>query len=364
MRSKTRVVLGLLMVAALLAGSLQGADSTAGLTQGTADLKSAGALAFGPNGILFVGDPRGAAIFAIDTDDRPSSPANGELKVNGIDEKVAGLLGTTAKEILINALAVNPLSGDAYLSVSRGKGPDAAPAIVRVNRSGKVSEVSLKGVKFAKASLPNATSNEKQRALAITGLAYVKGTVYVAGLSNEDWASNLRAIPFPFKDADRGTGIEIWHGAHGKFETKSPIRTFVPYDIAGETNLLAAYTCTPLVKIPVSQLKAGERLKGTTVAELGNRNNPLDMVAYQKDGKDYILIANSSRGIMKVTMEGIDKAKPITQAIGGGGTAGQSYETIKDLKGVDHMAKLDKGHALLLQRGEGGSLSLVSIPLP
>ena len=45
-------------------------------------------------------------------------------------------------------------------------------------------------------------------------------------------------------------------------ETKAPVRTFVAYDIGGETNLLAAYTCTPLVKFPVSQLKVGEKIKG------------------------------------------------------------------------------------------------------
>jgi len=360
MLPKTRVALGLLLALAVLAGSLQGADSTTGLTKGTPDLKMAGALAFGPNGILFVGDPLSAAIFAIDTGDRPSSPATGELKVNGIDEKIAGLLGTTAKELIINKLAVNPLSGEAYLSVSRGKGPTASPAIVRVNRQGKVTELPLKDVLFSKTTIPNA--NEKTRTEAITGLAYVNGKVYVAGLSNEQFASNLRVIPFPFTAADRGTSVEIFHGAHGKLETRSPIRTFVPYDIAGETNLLAAYTCTPLVKFPVSQLKAGEHVKGTTVAELGSGNRPLDMIVYQKGGKDYLLMANSKHGILKVSTEGIDKATAITKPIKG--TAGQSFEAIKDMKGVLQLDKLDKEHALVLQRGDDGALSLVTLTLP
>jgi peptide-methionine (R)-S-oxide reductase len=30
---------------------------------------------------------------------------------------------------------------------------------------------------------------------------------------------------------------------------------------------MAAYTCTPLVKIPVADLKAGAKVKGTTIAE-------------------------------------------------------------------------------------------------
>ena len=34
--------------------------------------------------------------------------------------------------------------------------------------------------------------------------------------------------PFPFKTADNGTSVEIYHGAHGQFETRSPVRTFVP----------------------------------------------------------------------------------------------------------------------------------------
>src|SRR5439155_26701410 len=133
----------------------------------------------------------------------------------------------------------------------------------------------------------------------------------------------LRSIPFPFKDADKGASVEIYHGAHGKFETQSPVRTFVAYDIDGETNLLAAYTCTPLVKIPVAELKPGAHVKGTTVAELGNRNRPLDMVVFKKDGKDYILMANSSRGVMKITTDNIDKIRGIDQPISG--TAGLTY---------------------------------------
>src|SRR5439155_24342555 len=125
----------------------------------------------------------------------------------------------------------------------------------------------------------------------------------------------LRSIPFPFKDADKGASVEIYHGAHGKFETQSPVRTFVAYDIDGETNLLAAYTCTPLVKIRVAELKPGAHVKGTTVAELGNRNRPLDMIVYQKDGKDYVLMSNNSRGLMKISLVDLDKTQGINKPV-------------------------------------------------
>ncbi len=352
---------------ALCACSLQAAALTDSLAKGTPDAKSLGALAFGPEGILFVGDARGAAIFAIDTGDRPAKPSNATLKIEGIDQKIASLLGTSPKEITVNDVAVNPLSGNAYVTVARGKSPTSPCVLLRVDRTGKLDEVVLKDVKFAKAVLPKASDNKRQE--AITQIQYVKGRVLVAGLANEEFASRLRSIPFPFEKADEGAGIRIYHGAHGKYEggkneTAAPIRTFVPYDIAGDTYILAAYTCTPLVKIPVSALKPGAQVQGVTVAELGNRNRPLDMIVYQKDGKDFILMANSSRGIMKVTTENVDKIAGITEPVRGGGKAGLTYDTIEAWKGVEHLAKADAGQALLMIRTPTGSLNLETAALP
>jgi hypothetical protein len=192
----------------------------------------------------------------------------------------------------------------------------------------------------------------------------VDGRVIVAGLSNEEFSSRLLAIPFPFSETGKGTSIEIYHGAHGRFETKSPVRTFVPFKIAGEQHILASYTCTPLVKFPVSDLKPGTHVKGTTVAELGNRNRPLDMIVYQKGGKDFLLLANSSRGVMKISTEGIGKAESITEPVKDGGTRGQTYDTIGELKGIIQLDSLDKENALVLVQTEGGSQNLQSIALP
>jgi hypothetical protein len=365
---RSRTVVAALCAAVLLAGAANAAEKklTTSLTKGTPDLKQAGALAFAPEGILLVGDSIGAAVFAIDTGDGLETPPGGAIKVEGINEKIAGLLGTEAKQMRINDLAVNPLSGIAFLSVTRGQGKDALPVLIRVHPSGNITELSLKDVKFAKSALPNPpdASKAQQRVDTITSLAYADGKVYVAGLSNEEFSSKLRAIPFPFSDADKGTSVEIWHGAHGRFETNSPVRTFLAYKINNETNLLAAYTCTPLVKFPVSDLKPGAKIKGTTIAELGNMNRPIDMIVYEKGGKNYILMANSARGVMKVTTENIDKVEPVTTPIRGGGTAGLTYETIKDLKGVLQLAKLDKEHALILVDKGSGTQNLETIDLP
>jgi hypothetical protein len=365
---RSRTVVAALCAAALLAGAANAADKSLlnSLKAGTPDLKQAGALAFAPEGILLVGDTTSAAIFAIDTGDRPAKPADGGIKVEGVNQKIAGMVGADVKQVKINDLAVNPMSGNAYLSVTRGQGKDAMPVLLRVKQSGDIEELPLKDVKFAKAALPNPpdANRAQQRVDTITSLAFADGKVYVAGLSNEEFSSKLRAIPFPFTEADKGTSIEIYHASHNRVETNSPIRTFVPYKIKDETNLLAAYTCTPLVKVPVSDLKPGEKVKGTTIAELGNMNRPLDMIVYQKDGKDYILMANSARGVMKVPTEGMGTAKAVTEPVRGGGKAGVPYETIEGLKGVLQLAKLDKGHALILVDKGGGALNLETIDLP
>ncbi len=135
------------------------------------------------------------------------------------------------------------------------------------------------------------------------------------------------------------------------------------YRIQNEPYLLAAYTCTPLVKVPVADLKAGAHVKGKTIAELGNRNRPLDMIVYQKDGKDFILLTNNSRGVMKIRTEGADSTEPITQPVRGGGTKGLGYDTIAGLKGVVQMDQLDDRHAVILT-DTNGTIDLDTIELP
>jgi hypothetical protein len=327
---------------------------------GKVELKSAGALAIGPDGILFVGDSVGGKIVALDVDDAASKSGGSSVEIKGVNEKIAAMLGTTADQILIQDIVVSPVSKSVYIAVSRGRGTDAAAVILRATPAGKLSEISLGNIKHQEVALSDQPQQERQRVETITQLKYVDHKVYVAGLSNEEFSSSLRAIPFPFNSADKGAAIEIFHGSHGRFETNAPVRTFVPYEINGEKAILAAYTCTPLVRIPISELKPGNKVKGTTIAELGAGNKPLDMIVYSKDGKNYILMANSRRGVMKLTADHLESYKPITAHTE---ITGVPYETIASLKGVQQLDKFDDAKALVLM-GEGASLDLVTVPLP
>jgi len=207
---------------------------------------------------------------------------------------------------------------------------------------------------------PPAASTNGRQVETVTAIAYIDGNVIVAGLSNEEFSSTLRSIPFPFNGAVKGAGIQIYHGSHGRFETAAPVRTFIPYEIDHQKAILAAYTCTPLVKIQVSQLKPGAKVEGTTIAELGAGNRPIDMMVYEKDGKHFILMANSSRGVMKLNAENLESYKAITAHTE---ATGVPYETISALKDVQRLKKYDDGTALLLQ-GTAGSMDLRTIALP
>jgi hypothetical protein len=350
----------LLAAAAVLA--LATAGPAAEPTKGTPELKSAAALAFGPNGVMFVGDPLAATVFAIETGD--TQPAGDKpVDIERIDGKLAGALGVSEKEVRVTDVKVNPASGNVYLAVARGTGA-GTPAIFKVTRGGALEAMPLKDVTYSKVAIPNPyepkAKDRSTRMDTITGMAFLDGRLFIAGLSNEDFASTLRAIPYPFREADKGAGIEIFHGAHGRLETHAPIKAFAPYKIGGEDHIMASYTCTPLVKIPVKELKPGARVKGVTIAELGNQNQPLDMIVYTKDGKDYLLTANTRHGVLKIPTTEFASAAPITARTD---VAGVKAEKIDALQNVIQVDKLDDGRMIIITRTDAG-LDLKTVPLP
>jgi hypothetical protein len=328
-------------------------------------LQSIGPLAIGPSGTLYVADPQAASIFALDLAAQ-SAGAPGTKDIDGIDGKIAAMLGTAANQITIADLKVDPKTHNSYIAVMRGQGPAAAPALLRVDGAGKIDLISLDGVKFSSVALPNAPDanpgGRSNRSQSITNLAFNNGKVYVAGLSNEEFASKLWSIGYPFTSADRGTSVEIFHGSHGQLETRSPVYTFIPYTANGEQDLIAAYLCTPLVRFPVSSLQAGAKVRGTTIAELGAGNRPIDMIVYKKDGSEFLLMSNTSRGVMKIPTKDFGTNTAITTPIQG--TAGIAYETIASMTGVQQMDLLDATHSVVVAKTSAGALNLQAVALP
>ena len=332
-----------------------------GLEVGTPDIKSVGPLAFGPEGILFVGDNVGAAIFAIDVGDGDTAHEELSINVDKLDTSLAAFLGCSRDDVSIRDMTVHPSSQNVYLSVRRGSGEATVPVLIKVGSDGTLSEVPLEDVPFSQTLIEDApaeddprSGRERLRTVTVTDMAYVDGVLLVAGASNEEFSSTLRRIPFPFKGNTLTNSLEIFHVSHGQYETVAPIRTFVPYD--GNTSVLASYTCTPVVQFSLSDLKPGTQVKGKTVAELGSHNRPLDMVSYAHDDEEYLLISNSVHPLTKIASKDIDGQGPLTQPTEPVGVPRQALPH----QGVSRMANLNGSHVLMMQQDDAGNIDLRS----
>lgn len=379
MRTRS-LVAGLALLATAAAWSPAARTVTGATATATTSLASIGPLTFAPDGTLFAGDTVGAAIVALHLG--PASGAPGTADTANLDQTIAAMLGTDRAQVLITDMAVHPVTHQTYVSVMRGEGAAAKPALFRVDGKGVVTLVDVAGLKSSRALLGDAPKaadfvspfkmdyvkvgpeyvHANPRVRTITDMAYVNGQLIVAGLSNEEFSSTLRVLPYPFQQAAGTTNVEIYHGNHKQLETRSPIYAFVPYTIGGEPSLVASYLCTPLVTLPVSSLKSGAHVRGKTIAEFGSRNRPLDMVVYRKGGQDFILIANNARGVMKVPTAPFASAKAINEPVLSE-TGGVPFETVASLTGIEQLDTLDATRALVLARSTAG-LDLRAIALP
>lgn len=338
-----------------------------GLKLGTPNLKSAKSLTFGPADVLFVGDTKSATVFAISTGDTEGDAANTTVEVNNIGVNLSDMFSGPTK---INDLVVNPATGTVFVACET----NGRPSIVKVTQGGrKMQSINLSDVLHSSVVLADAPEDKvtgqgrrkrNNRADAITDLAFFEGKLLISGLRTRGSASSVRELDFPFAGSDKGIGVQIYHAAHDKEEDYSAMRTFVPLMIDGKPNLLAAYVCTPLVKIPLDSMdSASEKVNATTVAELGNRNKPLDMISYEKDGAEFLLLSNSARGVMKITTAGLRENEGLTEPVRGGGTAGQGFESVESMNGVLQMDKLNETHAVVLI-DNNGALHLKTVALP
>src|ERR1700758_4018925 len=135
-----------------------------GLEQGRVELGSAGPIAFGPAGILFVADNAAATVFAVDVADPGPAGAAEPFDLADVDARVGSFLGCEPGDITIKDMAVHPLSHNVYLSVQRGHGGAAQPVLVRISRvDGAVADVSLDEVPFAGVTIGDAPGEDDKR---------------------------------------------------------------------------------------------------------------------------------------------------------------------------------------------------------
>jgi hypothetical protein len=346
------------------------------------DFHSAGPLTFHPDSptVLFAADVSAATVHALQLPAEP--PADGvPVHVQQLGAKLASLLGVERGDAPLRGMAVHPVSHAVYLSVSRGRGADAGPALVRVDTDGSLSVVDVNGLDATSFALDDAPAVDDGRQdvwldgtaegsapreihgvtleiaqvplrrSTITDLAWVDGALMVAGTSNEEFSSRLRRVPYPFDGTAQATSVEIYHVDHGQYETASPIRALVPFD--GGRSVLATYTCTPVVHFPLADLQAGGLVRGRTVAELGPMNQPFSLVSYDRDGEEFLLVSGTRHPLLKIPASAVAGQPPLTEKLEPVGIPREAL----DVAGVTWMATADRGHVVVVQ-DDGSDLAL------
>ncbi len=315
-------------------------------TMGNPEIKSIKAIAFGPDNILFIGDNTGSMVYAIEINDKKNT-SKINFNIDNITAKIGAIMGAAASDIKIEDMVVNPVSKNVFFAITRENKGKTQSALFKLGDNG-LQEYALEGVNYSKVAIPNAPEKEAKvwerasRTWTLTDLQYVNGQVIISGLSNEEFSSALRTVQFPFNAEMITTNVQAYHVSHGQNETNSPVYRFLPVKSGNEWNIIAGYSCSPLVIFKMNQLNGNKKLIGKTVAELGGGNAPTGIISYRHNNEDYILVGNNRYSLTKFTGKDLFNAKAIQSP---SREAGVKRETIK-IGSVAHLA--DYGENVLV----------------
>ncbi|MEM1173806.1 MAG: hypothetical protein AAGA33_11275 [Pseudomonadota bacterium] len=339
--------------------------------------KSASVLTFGEDDILFVGDSGKGTVYAYDLPDKGrASKADVAYNVLDLDSLLIAALDADSGPIRYQDLAVHPVTRDAFVAVSYARDGKERSAVVSVSRAGDVEKLDLEALDSSTFALRDTADDEvtfwrdiPAPSLTITDLDYVNGELFVSGISTGEFASTLRKIPYPFSKTASVASIEMYHAAHAQTETRAPIRAMTVIDLEDQAFVVAAYTCTPLVTLPVDSLEDGAKVTAKTIAELGYGNTPLDVIAFsaadmQGTVSSYLLVVNREMAADLITFDEVSAAvagdglsSPVPYL---GATAGVATTTLP-LAGVMQAADQDNQFLLALRRNlDSGATELVS----
>ena len=236
------------------------------------EVKSISRIAFGPADTLFLADWQGGRIHAFKL---PSAtPADGKpFNLVDAESDLRSILNTSDLEL--EDLAVRPGSSEAYIAVEAG--PEKKPAVVLVTAEGHMKKVDLQTLVVDSMELRDQPDKSLMiwdkipgRSFTVTDMQWYQGKLFVAGLSNQAFSSTLRIVPYPFKGGGDMLSVAMYHTVHNQLETRAPIRAMTFAQMGGKPYFFAAYLCTPLVSIPVEELKNGAHVQARPLLSWGN----------------------------------------------------------------------------------------------
>ena len=336
-----------------------------------ADIKSISRRAAGPLNVLVIADWKMARVHAITLPESAAKPVGTAFNILDLETLLSRELGDA--KVTIEDMVVRPGTAEVYVAVSSGA--EKTPALFVVTSDAKARRVDLNAAKSTSIALRDApTSNYKfwnetpERSFTVTDMKWRDGELFIAGLSNQDFASTLRRAKYPFDAQQSMTSVEIYHTGHNLVETRAPIRAMSFATLGGKPYLVAAYTCTPIVLIPLDELQDGAHVRGKTIAELGYGNTPADLIAYTMTDRgkkeDFLLLVNFERGSSIIPVSQLDaaSARPgIETVVPFGQIAGLDVTPVP-LVGTMRIDNLDENSFIVVRRRlENDALQLVSI---
>ncbi len=297
-------------------------------------MKFAGAMEFSDEGVLFVGDNYNGAIYAFDLTDGVAPEQVMPVNIGDIDVKIADVLGVATSALAINDMAVHPVTSEIMVSVTRIGNFESAPAVVKIAQDGGIELLDLNDLPTQRQSLSDfptddtkfrprglgqnpplqrdlAKGNIELTSLAIMDMEFHEGELFVSGVATNNFLSTLRRIPYPFTGVQAAANVEMYHISHDQFETRAPIRAMSIQQVDGKTQLVAAYTCSPIVLIDLEEVVDGAKISARTLMDYGN-GQPIDMVSYSLNGEDMLFLTNNSRSPYVIPVTSLTGAKAYT----------------------------------------------------
>ncbi len=208
------------------------------------ELQSISKLAFGPQDTLFVADWKAGQVEALSL---PAAAGHADAPYNvlNLDQVIRAVVGTA--DVKVESLAKRPGTDEVYLALSVGA--DSKPAILIVTPDGNARALDLATVQATTGKLEDAPDGTYKfwdrtpmRSFTVTDMRWHAGKLFVAGLSNQTFASSLRILGYPFGGAQSISSIAMYHTSHNQIETRAPIRTMSFATIDGRDTLIAALT--------------------------------------------------------------------------------------------------------------------------
>jgi hypothetical protein len=339
-------------------------------------VSGANVLAFGPANILFIGDSKSAKLTAVEVSaETLEEPV--PYNMEGIDQILAERTAMNPRDLIVQDMKVHPRSQEVYIALRLGHDPEAKSVIAVVNPlKSSIDFLKLTKENSSSTVIKNPASADlvfwketPASSLTITDIDFNEGYVYIAGLTNSEFASSLRKIKYPFEGSQESVEkIEIYHAVHTQLETRAPIRTMLFDELNGESTLIASYTCTPLVTIPTGEIEEKASITGKTIAELGYGNTPIDMLMVTSQGFDgsvtkSLLVTNKNRGGTMIPFQSVEKGAAGKGMFGERALFASGLEGIQEIPTANVM-QIDVQNkqmlGILRRNIETGSIDLVS----